>query len=136
GATWVLPGQAASRSGDLAIADVAAAWLTGESASDYSGAGLSGIGDFDGDGSDDVLIGATGADVGGMSSAGAGYLVYGPFSGSLSLTNADAVLQGGGSYVYTGQALTAADINHDGLVDVLISSHGADMVYAFFGGGL
>ena len=28
------------------------------------------------------------------------------------------------------------DTNDDGLTDVLISSYGADTVYAFFGGGL
>ncbi len=136
GATWVLAGQASARSGELDISAVAVAWLTGGSASDYSGSGLSGAGDFDGDGSDDILIGATGADNGALSAAGAGYLVYGPLSGAVSLSGADAVLLGSDSYIYTGQALAAADINADGLVDVLISSYGADTVYAFFGGGL
>ena len=88
------------------------------------------------DGSLDVLVGATGADSGVLSASGAGYLVAGPLSGTHSLSAASAVLLGGDSYVYTGQSMTAADINDDGLIDLLISSYGADSVFGFFGGGL
>ena len=55
--------------------EAADARLVGEATADYAGFGLAGAGDVDGDGFDDLVIGATGNDAAG-SSAGAAYLVY------------------------------------------------------------
>ncbi len=136
GSTYLISGSSVRYAGESTGEDAALAVITGASASDYSGGGVASAGDFDTDGHDDILIGATGADNGALSSSGAGYLLYGPLSGATSLSNADAALLGGDSYVYTGQALAAGDITGDGVLDVLISSYGVDAVYTFSGGGL
>ncbi len=56
---------------DLAAAD---ARLIGEAAYEHAGRSVSGAGDVDGDGFDDVLVGASGNDAG-APDAGAAYLV-------------------------------------------------------------
>jgi hypothetical protein len=51
--------------------------LNGIDAGDRSGASVSSAGDVNGDGVDDVIIGAYGADPNGQSSAGESYVVFG-----------------------------------------------------------
>ncbi len=51
--------------------------LDGVAAGDYSGVAVSAAGDLNGDGIDDLLIGAYGADPNGNSSAGSSYVVFG-----------------------------------------------------------
>lgn len=63
---------------------------TGEDAYDIAGRVVAGAGDVDGDGYDDVLVGAS-ADTGG-SLSGTTYLIYGPRVGTSSLSTADACL--------------------------------------------
>src|SRR6185436_14557311 len=66
--------------------------LVGENALDYAGS-VSGAGDVDGDGNDDVIVGACGNDANG-SLAGAAYVVLGPLAGRIDLGEADAKLVG------------------------------------------
>ena len=63
---------------DLSTAD---AKLLGEEGYDYAGNSVAGAGDVNGDGNDDLVIGAASADY----YAGAAYLVLGPVSGDLSV---------------------------------------------------
>jgi hypothetical protein len=135
GAVYILAGGAVRRQGTDDAADTADSTLRGAAPSDYAGAALAAA-DLDQDGQHDLLIGATGVDNKTSSSANAGYLLYGPFSGDSSVADADASITGDSSYAFTGQALAAGDINHDGLTDAIISSYGADQAYIFFGGGL
>jgi hypothetical protein len=51
--------------------------LTGIDVRDYSGGSVSVAGDVDGDGVDDLIVGAPGGDPGGDSSAGESYVVFG-----------------------------------------------------------
>lgn len=92
----------------------------GAAAGDYSGGAYSsgiylvgsiaGIGDFNGDKIDDLLIGAYAASPSGRSGAGTAYVVYGDASPQI-LTNTILILDGGSTILNTTW-LNATDINH------------------------
>jgi peptidoglycan hydrolase CwlO-like protein len=101
----------------------------GEDANDYSGYSVSGAGDVNGDGYDDILIGAY-ADEDGGAAAGQTYLILGQQSGwsmDMDLSNADASFWGEDANDYSGYSVSAAgDINGDGYDDFLIGAYGDD----------
>ena len=108
--------------------------LSGVAAGDGSGRAVSTAGDVNGDGVDDLLIGAFGADPNGERS-GASYVVFGGAgvgsSGNLELSALDGTngfrLSGVAAYDFSGGAVsTAGDVNGDGVDDVLIGAPGAD----------
>ncbi len=108
---------------DLGAAD---ATLVGEYAGDNAGISVDFGGDVNGDGFDDVLVGAYGSDQGG-NEAGAVYLVHGPISGTIDLSAADAEMIGVAAGDYVGQSVSAAgDLDQDGYDDVLVSAHRND----------
>ena len=67
--------------------------LTGDSAEDWFGYGLSGLGDVNGDGKDDVIVGAYGDDDGG-SESGSAFIFYGGVTSGAATAKADAKLIG------------------------------------------
>ncbi|HNH47049.1 MAG TPA: hypothetical protein PKY30_08425 [Myxococcota bacterium] len=95
-------------------------------AGDGVGYALAGVGDTNGDGFDDVLVGAAGNDEGGMD-AGKACLFLGPVTdGVHGLEQADGVLRGAAEAAYAGDRVGAAgDSNGDGNADLLISADGA-----------
>jgi hypothetical protein len=104
---------------DLSMAD---AKLVGEDPNDLAGYSVSGAGDVDGDGRDDVLVGAWGDDEGGIT-AGAAFLVLGPVTGTFDLAHADAKLVGEAYGDYAGVSVSGAgDVDGDGHDDVLVSA--------------
>ncbi len=120
GAAYLVSGLTGSGSALGAFAD-----LIGEDASDLAGGAVAVLGDVDGDGQIDVAIGATGDDAGG-SGAGSVYVVYGPATGILDLSTADAKLIGEAASDRAGVALAApGDLDEDGLADVLVGADGA-----------
>ena len=122
GAAYVVSGPV---TGDLELSD-ADAKLTGETVDDWAGWAVSGAGDVNGDGFDDVLVGAHGNDAGG-SSAGAAYLALGPLTGDRDLAAGEAKLIGETASDYAGYALsTAGDMDGDGFDDLIIGAHGND----------
>lgn len=115
--------------------------LINGASSSYFGATTEIIGDENGDGEADLLVGAYGA-TGDVAGSGAAYLFRGPFSaGTLSVNDADASLNGPSGNGYVGATLAAAgDFNGDDLADLLIGGYningGAGAAYIVFGGGL
>jgi hypothetical protein len=122
---------------DLAMAD---ARLSGEDADDLAGAGVGCAGDADGDGNTDLLFGANGRD----DQGGAGYLIYGPLEGSMSLSDADAIFRPPESDVYMGTIPAGlGDMNGDGYDDYAFSGDRYDAglgdvgaVFVWAGGGI
>ena len=107
--------------------------INGIVAGDSSGRSVSSAGDINGDGLDDLIIGATGADPSGNSEAGESYVVFGSLSGfgsSFDLSNLDGsngfVINGINSDDLSGVSVSSAgDINGDGLDDLIIGATGA-----------
>ncbi len=103
--------------------------LDGENKDDLSGSSVSDAGDINGDGFDDVIIGATGADFGGEHS-GSSYVVFGHalgFDAAIDLSSLDGRngfrLDSKEAFNYSGGSVSGAgDINGDGYDDLIIGS--------------
>ena len=97
--------------------------LLGEESSDQAGGSVSGAGDVNGDGNNDLLVGAA-YNMEGGAYAGAAYLVLGPVSGDLDLSLADAKLVGEESFDFAGTSVSGAgDLNNDGNADLLVGAY-------------
>ena len=103
--------------------------ITGESAGDNAGFSVSSAGDVNGDGIDDVFVGAINNDAGGTN-AGAAYVIFGTTSG-VSAVNLDDITLGTGGFKITGEAIanaagfsvsSAGDVNGDGIDDVIVGA--------------
>jgi hypothetical protein len=116
GAAYLVLGPASGTT-DLSAAD---AKLLGENASDYAGYSVV-MGDVDGDGSDDLLVGATLHSEGGTR-GGIAYLVLGPVHGTRSLYEADARFIGEAANDRAGESVAVGDIDGDGIEDVLVGA--------------
>ncbi|MEN0064114.1 MAG: FG-GAP-like repeat-containing protein [Myxococcota bacterium] len=126
GAVYVLYGGN-SLTGTLDIVN-ANLEVVGEASNDFAGR-VSSAGDVNGDGVDDLLIGASGNDEGG-SGAGAAYMIFGSttrLTGTLDLADADLKLVGQANADFTGVSVAAAgDVDADGFDDILVGASGTD----------
>ena len=113
---------------DLGLAD---SKFTGEQGGDRLGHSVAGVGDVNGDGFGDILLGAYNE---GESEEGAVYLVLGPVSGDQRMARADGKLTGVRAGENAGLAVAAAgDVTGDGLPDMLIGTYIGDGVEAYAG---
>ena len=146
----VLGGQGLS--GSVSLTDVGTTvqgfQLNGVVAGDQAGRSVSSAGDVNGDGFDDVIVGALGSDLGSLN-AGAAYLIFGGqgLTGDSSLAGVGTTI---GGFRLTGETTgdlagrsvsSAGDVNGDGFGDVVIGANGEDSgganagtSYVVFGG--
>ncbi|NJN88613.1 MAG: cadherin-like domain-containing protein [Leptolyngbyaceae cyanobacterium SL_7_1] len=109
--------------------------INGVDSLDRSGTAVSRAGDVNGDGADDLIIGAPEADPNAISVAGKSYVVFGGVGvgaqGSLSLST----LNGSNGFLINGidtadrsgtSVSSAGDINGDGIDDLIIGAVGGD----------
>jgi hypothetical protein len=128
--------------------------IQGDTASDFAGGSVSAAGDVNGDGFDDLIVGAAWGDDGGTN-AGEGYVVFGSGTGFgtavggrqvLDLTALSAaqgfIIQGDTESDYAGRVSGAGDLNGDGFDDLIVGvpsgddgGRGAGEGYVVFGSG-
>ena len=120
GAAYVLLGPA-SADRSLGAADII---YRGVAADDEATSSLSGIGDTDGDGLDDIAIAGKNVDLAGEN-AGCIYVVLGGDSGEQSLGAADSILTGESASSDLGFGVSVAgagDVNGDGYADAIFGA--------------
>jgi hypothetical protein len=128
----------------VALADVATGTggfaLDSEAAYDYAGLSVSGVGDMNGDGLDDVVVGAPGANLDGVFDSGRAYVVLGK-ADTDPVALADVAF-GSGGFAMDGEVdedLAGAsvagvgDVNGDGIPDVVVGAGGTNRTYVVLG---
>ncbi len=109
-------------------------FINGENTNDFSGQSVSSAGDVNGDGLDDLIVGAPGVDINSNVDAGKSYVVFGKIN-STSI-NLSSISAGTGGFAINGEnngdqsghsASSAGDVNGDGLDDLIIGAFGANI---------
>lgn len=103
----------------------AATTITGANATEALGFEVAGAGDVNGDGYDDVLVGAYAYDSTSVTDAGRLYVHHGSAAG-VSATAATTFEGTQSSAFYGGRAAGAGDVNRDGYDDVIFSAFSYD----------
>lgn len=112
---------AGARAGTAALPEQALTF-PGIADGDVTGFALA-VGDFDGDGTDDLAIGAP-CSAASATAAGAVHILYGPLAEGRSLADADATLLGAAAGDFLGEGLAAVDLDGDGADELVTSSPG------------
>ena len=128
GTAYVLAGSTTAYSGEYEIVDAAWASFLGDTYYDSVGSSVA-AGDLDGDGDDDLAIGAPLTDADG-SNDGTIYVFYGPLSGGeQEAADADATIDGDECYLGYRGSLELYDVSGDGIDDVVVGGYQANSSY-------
>ena len=99
--------------------------IPGANASEFIGNSVASAGDVNGDGFDDLIVGAFLADEGGGNNNGAAYVFFGSQSPApnISVSQADITLVGADNNDQFGNSVASLwDLNGDGIPDLLFES--------------
>ncbi|UCF07812.1 MAG: DUF2341 domain-containing protein [Thermoplasmata archaeon] len=132
GAVYIFDGDTlkADADGQL-VASEATNIITGEDFGDEFGSAVSGAGDVDNDGNDDVIVGAPEYGV----SKGRAYIFFGDGSIPATASDADVFLPGFADNSRFGHSVSSTgDMNVDGNCDVIVGAPGENKAYIYFGG--
>jgi VCBS repeat-containing protein len=139
GSSYIVFGSSAPFAATLDVASLDGSngfVINGFDQRDFSGLSVSGAGDINGDGIDDLIVGSYGADPNGLYYAGSSYVVFGSTAGfdasfdleSLDGTNGFAI-HGVEEYDVTGLSVSGAgDVNGDGIDDLAVSSYNGGQI--------
>ena len=135
GKVFLVHGSSTGAAGGT-VSDIAFATFIGGSS--YDGAGTDDVtgGDFDDDGYSDFVAGSNAVDPNGNNAGGAAYLMYGPFTGTRYFSDADASFVGAAAADNLGKSVLAADVDDDGIEDLVVGAYGAEEALIFLGSGL
>jgi hypothetical protein len=144
GESYVVFGKAVGFTANLSLADLDGSngfVLSGIDERDVSGYSVSSAGDVNGDGFDDLIIGADGADLNGNYGAGESYVVFGKaeaFSAVVDLGSLDGMngftINGIDEGDFSGYSVSSAgDVNGDGFNDLIIGTFRVGESYVVFG---
>lgn len=130
GAAWVVYGRGSNFPADINLSDLNGSngfRVIGAAANENLGFDVSMVGDVNGDGYDDLLIGAPGPN--------AAYVIFGTgaaMGASIGVTGLNGsngfALVGGATFDRLGSSVTAAgDINGDGYADIVVGAYASDL---------
>ena len=122
---------------DVSLADADASYI-GEQEGDWAAHRVAGVGDVNGDGLDDFIVGANGRDIDNFQNRGITYLILGKTEGwtpNVSLSEADASFIGyPQKNLNSGWTISpAGDVNSDNLADFLIGARGKSRAFLILG---
>ncbi|MDJ0626610.1 MAG: peptidoglycan DD-metalloendopeptidase family protein, partial [Rhodobacter sp.] len=145
GEAYVVYGKDGATRPDIDLASLFVSdgfFIQGDMANDQSARSVSSAGDINGDGIDDLIIGAAGVDV--VDQEGAAYVIFGKDQGTRgnidlsSMSGSDGfVIRGDNPGDQVGWSVSSAgDINSDGIDDLIVGAPGRDIggaAYVLFG---
>jgi hypothetical protein len=144
GSAYVVFGKASSTTVDLTVLGTGGFRIDGQAPGDQAGSSVDGVGDVNGDGRPDVIVGAPGADNNSRLESGSAYVVF----GKASSTSVDLAALDAGGFRVDGAAAGdlaglsvagAGDVGGDGSPDVVLGAPGSNAyrgaAYVVFGFG-